>query len=181
MPVMKIDSVGYGAGTNDLADMPNMLRIVIGESRPVYAKDRVTVMEANIDDMSPQHFEYLFEKLFAEGAIDAYVTNIQMKKTRPAYKLTVLADNPKVPHLSSVIFAETTTIGIRFSEADRFKLRRESVKVKTKFGDVIVKISSGPEGLRTAAPEYEECAKLARTQKIPLKTVIDEAKAAVRI
>jgi uncharacterized protein (DUF111 family) len=128
--------------------------------------------------MNPQHFEYVFEKLFREGALDAYTTPIQMKKTRPAFKLTVLSDAAEFDRLCSIIFKETPAIGIRFHEQDRYKLEREIVKVDTAYGKVSVKLSRGPDEILTVSPEYEDCARLARSKQAPLKSVYDAAKRA---
>lgn len=178
MPQMKISSIGYGAGSKNLEEMPNMLRVIIGEGKASFMEDRILVVETNIDDMSPQGFEYLFERLFKEGALDVYTTNIQMKKSRPAFKLTVLVEPSKLGKISSIIFSETTTIGLRFYEAARFKLERKFVRAKTRYGAVGVKVSRGPGDLLTVSPEYEECARLAREKNVPLRTIYDEAKKA---
>jgi hypothetical protein len=181
MPQIKVSSIGYGAGTKELGEIPNMLRVIIGESAAVFERDKTFVIETNIDDMNPQNFEYLFEKLLKEGALDAYTTTVQMKKSRPAFKLTVLSDRSKLEKLCSIIFNETTSIGIRYYEVDRFKLRRKMVNVRTKYGNIKVKISKGPDDILTASPEYEECAKAARTKRVPLRRVYDEARKAVGI
>lgn len=177
-PGMKIGRIGYGAGSRDGADgLPNMLRVAIGESSGIFAEDSICVLESNIDDMNPQGFEYLFERLFREGALDTYITNIQMKKTRPGLKLTVLAEHKDRDAIASVIFSETTTIGLRYYNTGRLKLDRKIVNVKTSIGNVSVKISKGPDGILTASPEYEECVRLARKSGFPLKRIYDEAKA----
>ena len=181
MPEMKISHIGYGAGSRELVDRPNFLRVLIGDAGGPFKQERVFVIEANIDDMSPQVFEYLFERLFKEGALDVYVSTIQMKKTRPAFKLSALAEPAKLERLAAVIFNETTTIGVRFHEAGRFKLERRSVRVKTRFGEVGVKLSKAPaDGMLTVSPEYDECARIARAKKIPFKAIHDEAVAAAR-
>ena len=181
MPQMRMSRIGHGAGTRDLKELPNMLRIIIGEEQAAFKKDNIFVIETNIDDMSPQHFEYLFEKLFKEGALDAYTTSIQMKKTRPAFKLTVLTAPPVFDRICSIIFKETSTIGIRFHEQSRLKLDREIVKVDTGYGKVRVKVSRGPDDILTASPEYEDCARLARSKQVPLKVVHDAAKMAIAL
>ena len=181
MPQMKVSDIGYGAGTEELGEIPNMLRVIIGESAVAYEEDKAFVIETNIDDMSPQNFEYLFERLLKEGAKDAYTTTVQMKKSRPAFKLTVLSDRSKLERLCSIIFSETTSIGIRYHEVDRFKLRREMVKVDTRYGNIKVKLSKGPDDLLTVSPEYEECVKAARATGVPLKRVYEEARKAVGI
>lgn len=180
MPQMKVSDIGYGAGTNCLSEIPNMLRVIIGESVAAFERDKAFVVETNIDDMNPQNFEYLFEKLLKEGALDAYTTTVQMKKSRPAFKLTVLSDRSRLERLCSIIFSETTSIGIRYYEVDRFKLKREVVKVGTKYGNIRVKLSKGPGDILTVSPEYEECAKAARERGVPLKRVYEEANYEVR-
>jgi uncharacterized protein (TIGR00299 family) protein len=179
MPQMKVVKVGHGAGTRELSELPNVLRVMIGQPHAAFKKDRVFVIETNIDDMNPQHFEYLFEKLFKEGALDAYTTSIQMKKTRPAFKLTVLSDPAVFDKMCAIIFRETSSIGIRFHEQDRYKLDREIIKVDTGYGRVRVKLSRAPEDVLTVSPEYEDCARLARASKVPIKKVYDAAKRAV--
>lgn len=171
MPPMKVSRVGYGAGTKEIKEIPNMLRVIIGQGISGLIKDRVLVVETNIDDMNPQYFEYIFERLFLSGALDVYSTAIQMKKTRPAFKLTVICEPKDLEKISSVIFNETTTIGIRFYETDRFKLERKTVKAKTKYGEIDVKVSRRPDGTFTAAPEYDDCVKAARMKKVPLRVV----------
>lgn len=181
MPRMKIDKIGYGAGSRELNERPNMLRVSIGEAQPAFAEDRITVIETNIDDMNPQNFEYLFERLFKKGALDVYTTSIQMKKSRPAFLLTVLAKTKDLNDLSSVIFSETTTTGLRIYDADRFVLERKFTTVRTKYGVVSVKLARLPRGAFTATPEYDECVKIARSNNVPLKMVYDEAKRLVKI
>ncbi len=178
MPQMKVSEIGYGAGTKELGEIPNMLRVIIGEGAEAYEKDKAFVIETNIDDMNPQNFEYLFEKLLKEGALDAFTTTVQMKKSRPAFKLTVLCDRSKLEKLCSIIFTETTSIGIRYYEVDRFKLKREMVKVNTRYGNVKVKLSKGPNDILTVSPEYDECVRLARKSGVPLKRVYEEARKA---
>ena len=180
-PGMTADRIGYGAGSIDNKDgLPNMLRVVVGEASADFLQDSVYIIETNIDDMNPQNFEYIFERLFKEGALDAYITNIQMKKSRPGVKLTVITERKDLNRIASVVFNETTTIGLRFYKTGRLKLKREMVNVSTSNGDVSVKISKGPGGIMTASPEYEECAKLARKARVPFKQVYDEAKAAIK-
>jgi len=179
-PGMTAEHIGYGAGSRDNKDgLPNMLRIVVGDTAADFAKDSVYVIETNIDDMNPQNFEYLFERLFIEGALDVYMTNIQMKKSRPGVKLTVLTESKDRDRIASVIFNETTTIGLRFYKTGRLKLERNMVSVRTSRGNVGVKISKGPGGILTSSPEYEECAKLARKTGVSFKQIYNEAKAAV--
>lgn len=180
MPAMKVSAIGYGAGTRIIKDIPNMLRIIIGTTdTPSFKEDKVLVVEANIDDMNPQYFEYVFERLFSAGALDVYSTHIQMKKTRPAYKLTVICEPKDLEKISSVIFSETTTIGIRFYKANRFKLERRTVKAKTKYGEVRVKVSAREGRILTVTPEYDDCRRIARSRKVPLREISDRAREAV--
>jgi len=175
MPRMKVSSVGYGAGSMEIKEQPNMLRVLIGTAEAEFSEDTVTVIETNIDDMSPQAFEYLFERLFRHGALDVYITNIVMKKTRPAFKLTVLSEPGNVKRLSSVIFSETTAIGLRYYEAGRFKLEREIESVRTRFGDIKVKVSGVKGKILNISPEYDDCVRIARQKDVTLKTIYDEA------
>lgn len=181
LPQAEISSIGYGAGSKVLADRPNMLRIMIGESVSAFKEDTVCMIETNIDDMSPQHVGFVFEKLMEAGALDVYVTNIQMKKSRPAFKLTAMAPSSGLQRVAKAIFRETTAIGVRFYEVNRLKLERGFKKVRTSYGELNVKVSKGPGGLFTALPEYEECAALARRKNVPLRKVYDEAKACVSL
>ncbi len=180
MPSMKIRRIGYGAGSRKLDGIPNMLRVMIGESVDSFREDSVTVMETNIDDMNPQNFEYFFENIFKEGALDAYTENIYMKKSRPAFKLTVIAPHSKSEHIASVIFRETTSIGIRYSQMKRFVLDRKTVKAKTRFGYIDVKVSTGPGGIKTVSPEYASCVGLAKKHGVTLDKVRQAARSAVK-
>ncbi len=180
MPCMKASRIGYGAGSRELPGMPNMLRIVIGESVPAFKTDVVTVIEANIDDMNPQYFEHLFGRLLDAGALDVFVTPVQMKKTRPAFLLTAVCRRGDVAPISSIIFRETTTIGVRFHESGRFVLDRTTVKVKTVYGHARVKMSEGPDGIRIVSPEYEDCVRIAKSKQMPLKVVCEAVKAAAK-
>ncbi|MDD5136859.1 MAG: nickel pincer cofactor biosynthesis protein LarC, partial [Candidatus Omnitrophica bacterium] len=178
LPQMKVSGVGYGAGSKEITQRPNMLRVLIGEAKGAFREDGVYVIETNIDDINPQHLGYTVEKLIGAGALDAYVTNIQMKKSRPAFKLTVIADAAKLQNLAHVIFAETTAIGLRFYEAGRMKLDRDFTRVRTAYGRLKVKVSKGPDGLLTISPEHDECVRLAGEKKVPLRKVYEAAKLA---
>jgi len=179
MPSMKIYKIGYGAGSRHIEGLPNMLRVLIGSSsEPALKEGNVMVAETNIDDMNPQHLEYVFEKLFTSGALDVYSSCIQMKKSRPAIKLSVICAPRDLEKISSVIFSETTTIGIRFYAAGRYKLERRVVKAKTKYGEVRVKVSERPGGVLTAAPEYDDCRRVAKAKRVPIGEVTDMAREA---
>jgi len=177
LPRMRTDRIAYGAGDKDFPGQPNVLRLFIGEPIAAYEEDTSVLIETNIDDMNPQVYDYLIEKLMKQGAQDAYLTPIIMKKGRPAILLSVLTDNAKSDSMLDIIFRETTSIGVRIREVGRKKLSRELREVETQFGKVRVKIGSRGDELLTVTPEYEDCKKLAEEKQAPLKTVMEEAKA----
>jgi uncharacterized protein (DUF111 family) len=168
------ERIGYGAGTKQFADFPNCLRVMIGEERSVsqgISRKEVSVIEANIDDMSPQNFAYVTEKLLGAGALDVLTIPIQMKKARPGHLLQVLAQADAVDGLMRIIFHETTTIGVRHYAVDRTVLERRIVDVATEYGKVRMKVSTLGDEVVNFSPEYEDCAELARSRKVPLKKV----------
>jgi hypothetical protein len=175
-PRMKVERVACGAGNKDLPRAPNVLRLMIGEPVAAYDEDSSVVIETNIDDMNPQVYEYVIEKVLREGAQDAYLTPIIMKKGRPAALLSVLTDRSKTDRILDIIFRETTTIGVRIRETGRMKLSRETGEVDTVYGKVKVKISRREGEILTATPEYEDCKRIAEEKQVPLKTVLEEAK-----
>lgn len=182
MPEMQISKIGIGAGSKDFKKQPNVLRFFIGqntenkvknpERRTQNTEGKVTVIETNIDDMNPQIYEYIMEKLFKAGALDVFLTQVIMKKGRPGIKLTVLCSNDKKEGLMKIILRETTSIGIRFYEAQRRTLHRQIKPVNTKFGKINVKISRLGGNILKATPEYEDCKKIAKKFGIPLVEVI---------
>jgi pyridinium-3,5-bisthiocarboxylic acid mononucleotide nickel chelatase len=177
-PRMSVSAIGYGAGMADLEGQPNVLRIMIGESaeKAVPGHDEeVTVIEANLDDMNPQIYGYFLERALAAGALDVYTTPVQMKKNRPGTLLTVLCKPQDAIGLTSLIFAETTTFGVRTTTAQRRILPREHVSVSTTFGDVRIKLSRINGRIQHAAPEFDDCRKLAVEKNVPLQQVINEA------
>ena len=179
MPAMNIRQIGYGAGTSD-REIPNLLRVMIGEiTESDYETDTVTIIETNIDDMNPEFYEYVSEKLLKLGALDVCTSPVYMKKSRPGALLSIIADHDKIEDILSVIFSETTTIGIRMYHAERIKLQREVVIVATQYGDVRVKISKYKDQVKNIAPEYDDCKKIAAEKNIPLKNVYDAARKAV--
>jgi len=181
-PDMILDSIGYGAGTNRLDPRPNCLRVLIGEAKEAFIHDSIFVIEANVDDMNPVDYEYLVEKLFEAGALDVYLVPVQMKKMRPGILLTVLAKRDDLDRLSTIIFNESTTIGVRFYEASRKKLARKISSVKTRYGNVRFKVSCGPGGIKKAVPEYDDCKRIADSKQISITKVRREAqKAASRL
>jgi len=176
LPPFKIKKIGYGAGGIDIKEQPNVLRLFIGEGGYDYPKDEVIVIETNIDDLNPQIYEHLYERLFERGALDVYMTPIIMKKNRPAHLITVLSEKERMEGIIETLFKETTTFGIRFYSALRDKLFKESRRIKTRYGSVSLKIGSKDNHIFTITPEYEGCKSIARNKGLPLKAVIDEAK-----
>jgi uncharacterized protein (TIGR00299 family) protein len=176
LPRMKIERIAYGAGNKDFPEQPNVLRLFLGEPVAAYAEDSSIVIETNIDDMNPQTYDYIIEKLMKQGAQDVYLTPIIMKKGRPAILLSVLTDKARSEAVLDTIFRETTSIGVRINEVGRKKLSREIRDVETIYGTVRVKVSRQGDETLTVTPEYEDCRKIAEEKQIPLKQVIEEAK-----
>src|SRR5580693_6661624 len=177
-PAMTVGAIGYGAGTADLEGQPNVVRIMMGEAaeKSVAGFDEeIAVIEANLDDMNPQIYGYFLEKALGAGALDVYTTPVQMKKNRPGTLLTVLCKPQDTNALTSMIFAETTTFGVRTTSAQRRILPREHVSVSTTFGDVRIKLSRINGRIQHAAPEFDDCRKLAVEKNVPLQQVITEA------
>jgi len=199
-PAMKIDKAGYGAGAREFPDHPNLLRLTIGEcagesvlaeaagASPMAAltsnegaadekmmNEKITVLEANLDDLSPQVLAYAMERLLAEGALDVFSVPVQMKKSRAGALLTVLAKMEDANRLSKVIFAETSTLGVRRREEQRQTLSRRWETVATTWGPVRIKIANMNGSVSKYAPEYEDCRSLAEAQHVPLRTVMQEA------
>lgn len=179
-PQLQLSAVGYGAGGRTLADRPNLLRILLGALVETLREEQLLVLETNIDDLNPELYEYVMERLFSAGARDVCLLPLQMKKNRPGVMLWVLGEVADREKLSAIIFSETSTIGIRSYPVARVALTRESKSVVTPYGEVRVKFSAGPEGRVHAAPEYEDCKRLAREKDLPLKTVYEAALFAAR-
>lgn len=171
IPPMRLQRVGYGAGARDCHDTPNVLRVLIGEGDVTAAGHRVVVIEAEIDDMNPQIFGVLIDQLLSEGALDVFYTSIQMKKNRPGTLLSIIAPPGSRERLTTTVFRETTTIGVRYLEMERECLDRESVTVETPFGPVGVKIARRNGEMMNAAPEFEDCARIAAASGRPVKDV----------
>jgi pyridinium-3,5-bisthiocarboxylic acid mononucleotide nickel chelatase len=177
-PPMTVSAIGYGAGTADLEGQPNVVRIMIGQPAEKLVAgfdEEISVIEANLDDMNPQIYGYFLEKALAAGALDVYTTPVQMKKNRPGTLLTVLCKPQDASALTTLIFAETTTFGVRTTTAQRRILPREHVSVSTSYGDVRVKLSRINGRIQHAAPEFDDCRKLAVEKNVPLQQVINEA------
>ena len=186
-PAMTVSAIGYGAGTADLEGQPNVVRIMVGEAIglgeekgaqagvPALLDEEIAVVEANLDDMNPQIYGYFLEKALGAGALDVYTTPVQMKKNRPGTLLTVLCKPADTNALMSLIFAETTTFGVRTYRAQRRVLPREWVSVATDYGDVRIKVSRVNGRILHVAPEFEDCKKLAAEKDVPLQRVIAAA------
>ncbi len=178
MPAMNIERIAYGAGDQDFPGMPNVLRIMVGESAASWEEDMSVVIETNIDDMNPQIYDYVAEKLMRQGAQDVYFTPITMKKGRPAVLLSVLTDKEKVDEMLDILFHETTSIGVRLQDVHRKKLLREITEVNTSYGKIRLKVSKQGNEVFTVTPEYEDCKKIAESRQLPLKQIMEEAKKA---
>ncbi len=178
VPELRVDAVGYGAGDRTLSDRPNLLRIVVGEPAVAVGADEIVVLEANVDDMNPQLFEHVIERLLAAGARDAFLVPVVMKKTRPATVLRVLAAPADRDRLAGIVFAETSTIGVRYATWRRIVLAREEKSVETQWGTVRVKVARAPDGTPNVAPEFEDCRRLATERGVPLKLIYQAALAA---
>jgi len=178
-PEMKIEKSGYGAGTRDFPGLPNVVRLTIGEAASTLtaktASEAVTVLEANLDDLNPQVFGYVMDRLLAEGALDVFGMPVQMKKNRPGTLLTVLCKPEDAAKLTQLIFTETTTLGVRRRDEVRQTLARRWENVRTQWGEVRIKIASMNGTVTNYAPEYEDCRRIASEHHVPLKTVMQEA------
>jgi pyridinium-3,5-bisthiocarboxylic acid mononucleotide nickel chelatase len=177
-PSMTVSAIGYGAGTTDLESQPNVLRIMAGEVSEKGIDSHggtIRVLEANLDDMNPQIFGYVLDKALAAGALDVFATPIQMKKNRPGILVTILCKPEDETKFQEMLFAETTTLGVRSHLVERHALPREFVKVTTSFGDVRVKIARAHGQLRHASPEFDDCRKLAEEKNVPLHEVMEQA------
>jgi len=175
MPSLKVEKIGYGAGRDDLPH-PNLLRLIIGNAAPDSARERVTLIETNIDDMNPQFYDYLMDKLFEMGAQDAFLTPILMKKNRPATLLTVICPSEKRASFVKFLIQETTTLGLRWREEERAKADREILLQQTKYGEIHFKLARWEGKVVTLTPEYEDCKRLALRSNVPLKEVFEEAR-----
>ncbi|HKT78644.1 MAG TPA: nickel pincer cofactor biosynthesis protein LarC [Vicinamibacterales bacterium] len=170
LPSLAVERVGYGAGDRDPKESPNVLRVIMGRAA-ARAADRAVVIECEIDDMNPQIFGVIMDRLYTVGALEVFYAPVQMKKNRPGTLVTVIAPPDKREAMVSELFRETTTIGVRYAEVDRECLRREMLDVTTPFGTVRFKLAWRGDALVNAAPEFEDCARLAAEHKVPVKEV----------
>jgi pyridinium-3,5-bisthiocarboxylic acid mononucleotide nickel chelatase len=171
MPPMTIENVGYGAGARDLADRPNLLRILIGREDVQKTIESVIVMDANLDDTNPEWLGFMMERLFDAGALDVVFSQIQMKKNRPGVQLQVIGRPQDKDKLLDIIFAESTTLGIRFSYSQRQVLERTQAQIDSPWGKLRVKKVTARDGTAIIYPEYEDCRRIAREQNLPLREI----------
>lgn len=176
MPAMKVTRTGAGAGDREF-DWPNVTRVAIGEDAPG-SNDQAVLIETNIDNLNPQVCQYVMDQLFRDGALDVWLTPVQMKKDRPGLKLSCLAKPGDEEPLVRRIFSETDTLGLRINRTDRLIADRRLHEVKTKYGLLPVKVGTFGDSIASVAPEYEACRRLAEEKGVPIKTVLDEARAA---
>ena len=185
LPVMTVESTGYGAGARNFPGHANVLRLVVGHTsdgnvrdddlRPDESQDEVAVLETNLDDLSPQVIAYTVDRLLAEGALDVFSTAVQMKKGRPGVLLTVLTRPEDEIRLRDILLSETTTLGIRSRHERRHLLARRHETVQTPWGAVRIKVGSASGVVLNAVPEYEDCRRVAAEQNVPLKSVMQES------
>jgi pyridinium-3,5-bisthiocarboxylic acid mononucleotide nickel chelatase len=169
--VIAVDAIGYGAGTTEFAELPNLLRVVIGDLKVATEQDQVVVVETNIDDMNPQVYPYLIEKLLAVGAHDAYLIPIIMKKGRPGVLLSAMTSKAKLDEVMNLIYLQTSTIGVRIQHIGRMKLPRHQSEIQTSFGTVKAKVVVR-NGKEIVAAEFEECKRIAEEMHLPLIEVM---------
>ncbi len=180
MPGMRVEKIGYGAGRDDLPH-PNLLRLIIGREETTAGKEKVMIVETNIDDMNPQFYDHVMERLMGMEVQEVFLTPILMKKNRPGTLLTVICLIEKLPTVIDFLIRETTTIGLRWREEERSCAEREILTLRTKFGEIRCKVARWEGRLVNFSPEYEDCKRLALKKKVPLKEIYEEAKRAERV
>ena len=171
LPPMRVKQIGYGAGSRDFAKHPNVLRVLVGEGASSEETERVIVIECEIDDMNPQLFGPLMERLHADGALDVFYAPVQMKKNRPGTLVTVISPLDRREALSAVLFTDSTTIGVRYQEVLRERLAREVRTVETPVGAIRFKVATRDGRVLNAAPEFEDCARAAADRGMSIKDV----------
>jgi hypothetical protein len=177
LPLMQVEKYGYGAGSQDFPERPNMLRLIQGEAlATTWQEDEVMIIETNIDNMNPEFYQPIMDKLFQQGALDVTLTPITMKKGRPAIKLTIISDYYTRDRLIHTLFKETTSLGIRFYPVQRKKLPRQIRVIETSYGPVKVKLSSLDNQSDQITPELDDCQKIANKLGIPLREVYEEVR-----
>jgi uncharacterized protein (TIGR00299 family) protein len=170
-PPMRIMRVGSGAGSRDFADIPNILRLVVGEKSATLPQEEIHVIETHIDDMNPEICGFLMERLLASGALDVAFSSLQMKKNRPGIKLTVLTPRAKLDELARLVLTESTAIGVRHYPVERITLARAAEERETSLGPVRVKVVRDGGVVMRVVPEFEECRRLAEEKGLPLLEV----------
>jgi pyridinium-3,5-bisthiocarboxylic acid mononucleotide nickel chelatase len=180
MPQMILEHTGYGAGSRTYDRFPNVLRVLIGDDQQqAAAEERLWMIETNVDDMSPQIFAYVMDRAFDLGALDCYFTPVHMKKNRPAVLLSVLCHIAEREQLTRMLFAETTTLGVRFFPVERRALERKIVRVETQYGAIDVKVARLNGSVINEMPEFEQCREAARQANVPLRVVEEAARASL--
>ena len=174
VPTMSIAKVGYGVGRHPENHPPNLLRVVLGQTTLETVKERLLMIEASIDDMNPELYGHLMELLLNAGGLDVNVLPAQMKKNRPGQLLRVLVPEGLRETVLQILFSETTTLGVRIQEMERYSLPRHTTRVQTPFGNLPVKVAVNPQGNYVFAPEYDGCQRAARRHKVPLRQVYEE-------
>jgi pyridinium-3,5-bisthiocarboxylic acid mononucleotide nickel chelatase len=175
MPAMRVTAVGYGAGTMDL-ETPNVLRLFLGEAAVSAPTETIVQVETTVDDMSPQLYEPLLERLLEGGALDVWLTPVIMKRSRPGVVLTALCEPGRVADLSRLLFEESSTIGVRWTAYQRSRLEREMVRLDTAYGPVTFKVSRLEGRVVTVTPEFEEVRRIARDKRLPVREVLDQVR-----
>jgi pyridinium-3,5-bisthiocarboxylic acid mononucleotide nickel chelatase len=180
LPRMTLEQTGYGAGKREYERFPNVLRVLIGnEQSPDVAGEKLWMIETNVDDMSPQIFSHVMDRAFELGALDCYFSPVHMKKNRPGVLLSILCRGGEREELSRMLFAETTTLGIRLYEVERRALERNIVRVQTEYGPIDVKVARLNGTVTNEMPEYEQCRVAARNANVPLRLVAEAARVAL--
>ena len=186
-PLMKIERIGYGAGEKEFS-IPNLLRVSIGEKilkdenlKDGYVSDEAVLIETNIDDMNPEFYDYIMDRLFSQGALDVFLTPIQMKKNRPAHMLSIIVYEKDLKEILEVLFSESTTLGVRIREIKRLRLAQQNFIAETKYGKIRVKVGIFKGEIKNIAPEYEDCNKMAKQHQVPLKEIYEEAMKVIRL
>jgi uncharacterized protein (TIGR00299 family) protein len=178
LPALTVEAIGLGAGTREIPEQANILRLFVGQVDLPAAGDRVWVLETNLDDLPGEVVGYTTSRLMEAGALDAFVTPVLMKKNRPGVMITVLCDESRITAMEEILFQETTTLGIRRFPVSRHKLKRQAHRVETRFGTILGKLGWLADRPPTFSPEYDDCARVASEQKIPLREVYEAAQAA---
>jgi uncharacterized protein (TIGR00299 family) protein len=181
LPQMTLERTGYGAGSRKYDAFPNVLRVLIGDDHQQAAttNERLWMIETNVDDMSPQIFAHVMDRAFELGALDCYFTPVHMKKNRPAVLLSVLCGMEEREQLTRMLFAETTTLGVRFFPVERRALERKFVRVETEYGSIDVKVARLNGSVINEMPEFEQCREAARQANVPLRVVEEAARASL--